>query len=540
MLVSATNVVMSNSSSSKKTATRIKWLAALVILAALFLLARALPIQTGVERLERWVAGMGMLGPIVFGAIYVAAALLFVPGAALTIAAGAVFGLVGWILTVSVASTASAALAFLAARYLLRSRIEELARRQPRFGAIDSAIGDGGWKIIAMLRLVPLFPFSAGNYLFGLTSARFWPYVAASWLFMLPGTFMFVYIGYLGVTSLEAASSADASVGVGRIALLVVGLLALVGATVYLTRLAKRRLQQVTPVEPTAVESVPTAPAGRGAFATIAISIVAAGLMGTALWARANSERLAGMFGPPVIHAQETYANRADAAPFDHGPFDALLRQFVDADGGVDYSGMQREQPRLDTYIETLAAASLDDLGRDEHLALLINAYNAFTLRLILDHYPLASIRDIPDQDRWLAKRWQLGGLTTSLDQIENQLIRPHFKEPRIHFALVCAAIGCPKLRAEAYTGERLEKQLADQTSYVHTHDRWFRFSEANGVELTQLYQWYGSDFEQAAGSVLGFVAKQVPAVQRAIDNGHELSISYLPYDWSLNRQPNR
>lgn len=531
---------MSNSHSSAKVVARIQWLAALVVLAALFLLARALPIQTGVDRLERWVTGMGILGPVVFGAIYVAAALLFVPGAALTIAAGAVFGLVGGTLTVSVASTTSAALAFLAARYLLRGRIEEIARRQPRFGAVDSAIGDGGWKVIALLRLVPLFPFSAGNYMFGLTSARFWPYVAASWLFMLPGTFMYVYIGYLGVTSLEAASSADASVGFGRIALLVVGLLALVGATIYLTRLAKQRLQQAAPPEVAAVAPAAAAPAGRSLLITVAVSLVAVALLGAALWARSNRDRLAGMFGPPVIHAEESYATRAGAAPFDHSPFEALLRQFVDADGRVDYAGLQHEQARLDGYIESLAAAPIEQLSRNEHLALLLNAYNAFTIRLILDHYPIASIRDIPEQDRWLARRWRLAGLTVSLNQIENELIRPHFLEPRIHFALVCAAIGCPNLRADAYTGDRLEDQLADQTRYVHTHDRWFRFGPDGRVELTQLYEWYGSDFEQSAGSVLAFVGKQVPRVQQAIDAGHKPAVTYLPYDWSLNQPQKR
>ena len=120
--------------------------------------------------------------------------------------------------------------------------------------------------------------------------------------------------------------------------------------------------------------------------------------------------------------------------------------------------------------------APIDELGRDERLALLINAYNAFTLRLILDHYPVASITDIPADQRWDAVRWRLAGETYSLNQIEHELVRPNFREPRIHFALVCAAVGCPPLRTEAYTGELLEEQLEGQTRYSHAHDRWLRY----------------------------------------------------------------
>ena len=175
-------------------------------------------------------------------------------------------------------------------------------------------------------------------------------------------------------------------------------------------------------------------------------------------------------------------------------------------------------------------------------LALLNNAYNAFTLRLILDHLDdgrLESIKDIPASKRWKARRWVVGGHTWSLDDIEQKQIRPHFREPRIHFALVCAAVGCPPLRNEAYRAQRLEEQLEDQARYVHGQDRWFRYDESAGVvHLTELYNWYDSDCEQVAGSVLAYAARYSPALKRDLDQGRKPSIRWLTYDWQLNKKP--
>jgi hypothetical protein len=249
------------------------------------------------------------------------------------------------------------------------------------------------------------------------------------------------------------------------------------------------------------------------------------------------------MFGPPSVVMAEAYteAPPTPAVTFDHTVLDALLRAHVDPDGWVDYEALAADTSQLDAYIATLADAPFDALGRDEKLALLINAYNAFTLRLILDHYPIDSIRDIPDAERWDAVRWELAGETYSLNQIEHEQVRAHFKEPRIHFALVCAAYSCPKLRNEAYTGAGLEAQLSDQTAYTHSHDRWLQFDQAdNTLHLTALYDWYGGDFKAVADSVLDYVAEQVPAVRSAIDAGHAQAIRWLDYDWKLNDISNK
>lgn len=241
----------------------------------------------------------------------------------------------------------------------------------------------------------------------------------------------------------------------------------------------------------------------------------------------------------PAALADDDESRRASAAVFDHAAFDALLRKHVAPGGWVDYAGLERDQAQLDAYVAALANAPLDHLKRDERLALLINAYNAFTLKLILEHWSggkLKSIMDIPEAKRWDAARWKLAGQTVSLNQIEHKLIRPVFQEPRIHFALVCAAVGCPPLRSEAYAAARLEAQLAAQTKYVHTHDRWFRYQPgAKSISLTRLYDWYSDDFAQAAGSVLKYVGEQSAAFRVELERGREPKIQWLEYDWRLN-----
>jgi hypothetical protein len=267
----------------------------------------------------------------------------------------------------------------------------------------------------------------------------------------------------------------------------------------------------------------------------VALCVIGAAI-GLGLAADDAVSRLRYVLGPPAVSAAEAYSGAPATAIFDHSRLDALLRGHVDAEGLVDYAALGRESATLDAYVAALASAPFEKLGRDEKLALLLNAYNAFTLRLILDHQPVASIKDIPSGKRWDDRRWGLAGETLSLDQIEHEWVRPRFREPRIHFALVCAARSCPPLRAEAYVGDRLEAQLADQTRRVHSDERWVRFDAASGtLQLTKLYDWYGSDFLHAAPSVEEYVAAHEPSVRAALGSGRRVKIRWLPYDWSLN-----
>ncbi len=272
----------------------------------------------------------------------------------------------------------------------------------------------------------------------------------------------------------------------------------------------------------------------RGVLVPAALAVV---LVVGAVWAYANRGLFLRLFGPPAVTMREKYDAGRGAHAFDHSALDALLREHVREGGRVDYASLKADVSRLDRYIDSIGEADFEALGRDDKLALLINAYNAFTLKLILEHYPgIDSIRDIPSAQRWDARRWRVGSAVWSLNEIEHEQIRTSFREPRIHFALVCAAVGCPPLRREAYDGGRLDEQLEDQTKRVHESERWFRFdADRDEVWLTRLYEWYGGDFEQASGSVLRFAARYSAELAAALDAGREPAIRWIPYDWKLN-----
>jgi len=198
-----------------------------------------------VPRFAEWVDGLGVLGPFVFILGYALAVVAFVPGSLLTLAAGAIFGLVEGTVYVLLAATLGATGAFLIARHAARAAIERRIEGDERFAAIDRAIGREGRKIVFLLRLSPVFPFNLLNYALGLTKVRLGDYVVAC-LGMLPGTLLYVYTGKLAGDVAAVAGGAAPERGVGYWTLLVVGLLATAGVTVYVTRLARRALADRT------------------------------------------------------------------------------------------------------------------------------------------------------------------------------------------------------------------------------------------------------------------------------------------------------
>lgn len=204
-----------------------------LLLGTIFLL----PMKSWLQAALAWLAEMGPWGPVLFIVLYAAAAILFLPGSILTLGAGALFG-VGWgSVYVSLASTLGATGAFIVGRYLARDAVARWVESDPRFAAIDRAVAHEGWKIIGLTRLSPVFPFTLLNYAFGLTRVSLRDYVLASWLGMMPGTVLYVYLGSLAK---EAAGPRERSAV--EWALYAAGLVATLVVTVLVTRLAKRAL----------------------------------------------------------------------------------------------------------------------------------------------------------------------------------------------------------------------------------------------------------------------------------------------------------
>ncbi len=216
---------------------------AVAVLLGLFVLSRVLPVGAWLEDFNHWVGGLGAAGPVVFALVYIVATVALLPGAILTVGAGFLFGL-GWgFVAVSAGSTIGASLAFLIGRFFARDKIEAMTRDNPKFRAVDRAIGKKGAKLIMLLRLSPLIPFNLSNYFYGLTAVKFCPYVLASWVGMIPGTLLYVYFGTLGRAGVEAAAGAGSERGPMEWALLTVGLVATLVVTIWVSKIARRALK---------------------------------------------------------------------------------------------------------------------------------------------------------------------------------------------------------------------------------------------------------------------------------------------------------
>jgi uncharacterized membrane protein YdjX (TVP38/TMEM64 family) len=218
-----------------------KGLLAVCVIAGLVAAANFFDLQTLFRQALTWMSGLGMVGVLVFIGLYIIACVLLLPGSILTLGAGVVFGVIKGSMIVSVASTLGATCAFLVGRYLARDWVSAKLAAHDKFKAIDDAVASQGWKIVGLTRLSPVFPFNLLNYAFGLTQVKLKHYVAASWLGMLPGTVMYVYIGSLA-GDLAALGSGERSRTPGEWGLYAVGLVATVAVTVFVTRIAKKAL----------------------------------------------------------------------------------------------------------------------------------------------------------------------------------------------------------------------------------------------------------------------------------------------------------
>ncbi len=227
-------------------------------------------------------------------------------------------------------------------------------------------------------------------------------------------------------------------------------------------------------------------------------------------------------------------ASGARAEAVDYGPYAELLKAHV-RDGVVDYAGFKTDEARLDDYLARNGRVNPESLSREDRFAYYINAYNAWTIKLILTGYPgVKSIKDLGSllQSPWKKPFVKIDGRTLTLDEIEHSILRPQFKDARVHFAIVCASKGCPPLIAEPYRGAVLDEQLNRVTTAFLNRPGNYRL-EGDRFEVSSIFKWFGEDF----GNLLDFYIRYAQGdLKRALQSGRDrIKIGYLDYDWSLN-----
>ncbi|MCY7350379.1 MAG: DUF547 domain-containing protein [Cytophagaceae bacterium] len=241
-----------------------------------------------------------------------------------------------------------------------------------------------------------------------------------------------------------------------------------------------------------------------------------------------------------TTYGETVTAPTSNAKPISHETWNSLLKKYVDNTGMVDYRSLKEKDAKtLDKYLELVSSnAPGNDWSKDEKLAYWLNAYNAFTIKQILDMYPTNSIirnqlQLVSGSGPFNKKYFKIGGKDMSLNNIEQDIVRKEFNEPRIHFALVCAAISCPKLRNEAYVPAKLDAQLADQAKDFLNNPKKNAISKEK-VSVSKIFDWYKDDFGKSDENVVKFINKYSSAKA----NG-DANVSYMKYDWNLNDQKN-
>lgn len=235
---------------------------------------------------------------------------------------------------------------------------------------------------------------------------------------------------------------------------------------------------------------------------------------------------LTAIFFMPQTNAQEHLT---------HSIWNDLTSKHVSTKGNVDYKGFLQDEKKLDVYLNELSQQHPDkSWKKNDQLAFWINTYNAFTVKLILKYYPVNSIKDIAGSiykinTPWDIKFIHIDNETYDLNNIEHGILRKKFKEPRIHFALNCASVSCPKLRNEAYIGEKIDAQLDDQAKCFINNPEKNKIT-AQDAQLSLIFKWFAGDFKSKKKNAIDFINKY--SEEKIVGT---TKISYLSYDWNLN-----
>lgn len=223
-----------------------------------------------------------------------------------------------------------------------------------------------------------------------------------------------------------------------------------------------------------------------------------------------------------------------------HSAWTVLVKKYVNEEGLVDYKGFIKDKKELQAYLDMLSAnPPAKNWSKEDQIAYWLNAYNAFTVKLIVDHYPVKSIKDLGPKHQiifintpWDIKFFKIDDHTMTLNRIEHRILRQEFREPRIHFALNCASLSCPQLRREAYEGSRLDEQLTDQAkSFMRNPKR--NQPDPSHPKLSAIFDFYGKDMRKWSGlSLIGFINQYSPVKIK-----EDAEIEFLDYNWNLNDQ---
>ncbi len=237
------------------------------------------------------------------------------------------------------------------------------------------------------------------------------------------------------------------------------------------------------------------------------------------------------IFAITANHAEPLWA----ASKLDNAIYADLLEKYVDK-GHVNYAGFKAEESRLDEYLALMAQIDPDQLSRDEQFAFYANAYNAWTIKLILKHYPgISSIKEAGGifSSPWKQEIARIDGQLMTLDHIEHDILRPVYKDPRVHFAINCAALSCPPLGSEPFSGETLDQQL-DTLTRQFINNSESNYLDGNTLRVSRIFKWFGEDFDD---NILDFFLTYADGDFKAALEARktEIRVKYLDYDWSLN-----
>ena len=226
-------------------------------------------------------------------------------------------------------------------------------------------------------------------------------------------------------------------------------------------------------------------------------------------------------------------------APFSHELFDQVLQEYVDRKGRVNYTKLKANPEKLERYLDLLAVAKPTELSYNAQLTFWVNAYNALVIKGVIDHYPTTSVRKVKWFGGFFSRlKFQVAGETYTLNQIEHDIIRTEFVDPRVHFILVCASTSCPPLENSAFSVETIEERLETATFNFVQNPEQVQIDRANGrVYLSKIFKWYDDDFRESYDDVADFLTDYLPPEDAEFVLAENVKFHYLDYDWTLNDQ---